>query len=282
MDAKLNEGCDQALRSVWRGYAWAGCLVVVLAPAASSMAQDQVDGFIEPYRTVDLAASEPGLVTRIDVTEGAYVPKNTQVAVLDTSVLEASLKIARQQMEARGELEAAEAELGLFMTKWRTLQRLRADGISTQEELERAAADVSIGQGRLKAAKEALAVRRLEYERIERQLENRRIRSPIDGVVTRVYREVGEYASFADPVVVTVVQLNPLRATFSVPSRAASGFQSGGSADILIGNRPVSATVEFVSPVTDPESTAVLVRVKIDNQDGSIRAGTQCALRLNR
>ena len=57
--------------------------------ASPPMSARQVDGFTEPYRTINVAALESGVITRLDAHEGEVVCKGQVLATLDSDLLEA-------------------------------------------------------------------------------------------------------------------------------------------------------------------------------------------------
>ena len=79
-----------------------------------------------------------------------------------------------------------------------------------------------------------------------------------------------------------VVQLDPLRVTFGLPTGHARRLRVGDRATILLvdDNTPVAAEIEMISPVTEAESGTVRVKMRLANPDGKLRAGVRCALSL--
>lgn len=253
----------------------------VLAQRPETAASTGMDGFIEAYYSRDLAPAEPGLIASVNVEEGRMVRANEILASLDTSTQEASLAVAQKRAMARGEIESAEAEVKLYATKLQTIQQLRFAGNATQEEVDRAAADHAIALGKLKVAKEEFEVRQLEVIRVQRAIESMRIRSPIDGMVTRIFKHKGEYAAPGDPLVLQVMQISKLRATFSVRADVAARLALNQQVTVKTMNQSAVGTVEFVSSVIDPDSGTVRVRVQIDNSTGRYRVGARCSLEID-
>ncbi len=249
--------------------------------AASATASD-IDGFTEPYRSVDVAAAEPGIIAELKVDEGQKVESGQILGQLDQRVLHASLRIAEQAMKSKGQLNSVQAELDLKSNRLRKLTILRQTDNASQEEVDRAAAEVAIANARVLTAQEALVIKKLEYARILVQIERTNIRSPIDGAITQLYREEGEFVVPTDPVVVKIVQLDPLLATFSIPSFQAETLATGELVDLTIVDAKGTAkgTVEFVSPVTDAQSGTVKVKIRLPNPGNKYRSGTKCTLHL--
>lgn len=257
-------------------------MVLLCATAAplDAASPGQNEGFTEPYRLVHLAAAEAGVIERLAVREGSRVEVGEVVAELDQSVLAASLEVARVIKDSRAALAAAEAELRLAETRFAQYERLAQASHATPEELERVRLERELAHGRVKAAEESRAVKAAEFRKIEAQLDRRRVRSPIDGVVIELHKQVGEFVAPTDPQVMTVAQLDALRATFSVPLATSRQYAVDQAVRVQIAANPgpAEAVVEFVSPVTDARSGTVTVKVRIDNAAGRYRSGERCLL----
>lgn len=262
------------------------CIVLavswVLVFSAAAAGAVQVDGFTEPNSTIDLAATETGVVAELLVREGDAVTKGQLLATLDTDILQATLEISKAQMQSTGKIDAAQAEWQVGKSKLEKLRELRAKGHASQSELERAEADCAIAEARLRMAREDQAVSALECKRIEAQLERRRIRSPIDGTVLKVFKDTGEAILPGSPNVLTLVALDPLRARFSVPGEHAGKLHAGATVTVRFPEtgQTANGTIEVVSPVIDAKSGTVPVVVIVPNEKGRLRSGSRCTLEV--
>ncbi len=248
--------------------------------APSEPATAAIEGLTEPFRRVDIAAAESGLIMGIEVQDGAVVKQGQILARLDDLVLQATLAVAKAQKEATGQLRVAEAELRLRTSRWQKLEDLLSKGHATPQEVALARSDMEVAQARVQQASEALRVKELEYARTQAQIERRLIRSPIDGVVTEVYREPWEFVSYTDPVVATIVQLDPLLAVFTVYPHQVKGLKSGDPVNVTLASSQTTARgqVTYMSPVLDAESGTMRIKVRISNGHGRYRAGDKCTL----
>jgi RND family efflux transporter MFP subunit len=239
-----------------------------------------LEGFLEPNQTIEIAAPEPGLLQRLLIQEGQTVQAGELVAELNNDVLEAALQVARKSSQAQGKLDSTQAELRLAETLLHKLADLQSRGAATAQEIERATVERDVAAAHRLAAEEEVAIRRLEAARIEREIEIRRLRSPISGVVTRKWKDPGEYVSPAEPIVATVVQLDPLVAVFAVPQSALVEVKPQSSVSIVIGDQAVETlgTVHFVSPLVDPRSGTLEVKVHVPNPKGEWHSGVRCRL----
>ena len=265
------------------------CLPVVIALVAlvsRAPAQDRIEGFIKPYVQIELAADEPGVLTAIEVDKGDQVQPDQLLAHLDTTVLESSLRIAQQRAEATGAILAATAERDLKRTYLQQIRRLRSRGTATQRELDRAVADLAVAEARLRMAEEEVALQQLECRRIEAQIARRQIRSPIGGIVAEILHEVGESLSPADPHVMTIVQLDQLRASFPVTARQVRGLERGQEVTLEYEDPAqddiveITGKVEVVAPIVDAKSETVDVEIVIENGDRVHSSGLRCWLIL--
>ena len=256
-------------------------LLALVGLSTSVRAQD-VESFAEPYRRIDVAAAESGIVLKLHVKEGDHVAADQPLADLDQDVLKASLEIARAHKDADSSLLSAQAELLLREERLAKLEELKLSGNASEEEVRRASLERELAAGRVLAAKESLAIKKLEFERIQLQLDRRTIRSPIGGYVVELFREEGEFVAPTSPMIVTVVQLDPLLVTFPVPASQALTLQERRPVTVRIDGheKPTRGEIELVSPVTNAESQTVRVRVRIPNPENRFRAGSKAWLSL--
>jgi RND family efflux transporter MFP subunit len=210
-------------------------------------------GYTEPYRLITVSAGEAGVIGEVLVKEGDRVKQGQVLARLDTAVLAAELEIARAEARLAATRRARVAELS---------QQTRV----TPEESEKAATEVTI--------KEA------QVRKIEAMIEARTMRSPVDGVVTEIKRDPSESVSVSSPHVLTVVQIDKLAANLFLPPARTATLKVGDRLDLTLldTGATVSATVDFVSPITDAASGTVRVKFTIENAGGQLRSGARCTL----
>ena len=248
----------------------------------SSLPAEEIQGFTEPYQDIDVAVAEMGIVEAVNVKEGDRVKADQILVQMDAEVLEVTVKIAKSIKESRGRLESAAEELELKTTILGKLQMLRSRQHASSQEVERAQSQKRIAEAHLHAVREELEVKTLEYERATVQLERRRLRSPIDGIVTRILKDRGESVLLNDPVLVKVVQLDPLLVIFLVPAEQARTLTNGKTIDLRIAETTTTqGKIEFISPTADPQSGLTRVRVRVPNPKERLPCGATCHLILD-
>jgi RND family efflux transporter MFP subunit len=228
-------------------------ILALLACCIADAARADVPGYTEPYKTITVSAAEPGVIESILVEEGARVKKNQILAKLDTAQHEAELEIAKSNVD-------------LQKSKVAKLEEIVRSSRISQDELDRGRTD--------------LKIRQAEMRKIQAVLDNRIMRSPVDGIVSEIKRDPSEAVSISASHVLTVVQIDRLLVNlFLTPERAAQ-LKVGSAATITLGEsgQTAPATVEFISPVTDAASGTVRVKFVIENAKGEYRSGTTARL----
>lgn len=258
------------------------CLFLLVG-LTSTARGEPLQSFTEPYRQVNVSLGEPGIISFVDVEPGSKVTKGDLLVALDTSVLKASLDVAKFRASETSSIDAAQAELKVRTERLQQLDGLRSKGHATESSFQRAYADVQIASARLKIADREILAEKLECKRIEAQIAMRQARSPINGVVAAVHREVGEAVLLNDPKVVTLVQLDKLRIRFPLPPTVATRLQPSQPITVTLPDlisRQVSGKIDRIAPLIDAKSGTVEVTVVINNADQQLRSGTRCLLSL--
>jgi RND family efflux transporter MFP subunit len=258
---------------------------VAQAQTSDSEVQDQgIEGFTEPIRKLDLIPPEPGIIASLSVHEGDRVKKDQLLGSLDCDTQQVALEIAKANMAAHGKLDSAVAERDLRRWRLAKLQKLRAEGHANDEEVTRAADELAVAEANVLTALEQHATDALEVDRIASMIERRMMRSPFDGVVTRIFREEKEFVGSNNTPVLTIMQLDKLRVIFTIPTALAVRLKADHKVLLTFpnSNQGTTGKIESISPVTEAESDTVRVKVLIDNAEGKYRCGVRCAINLNK
>ena len=170
-----------------------------------------VTGSLTAYEDSDVAAGAMGKVMSVHVERGSVVRKGDVLVKLDSRSASASLE------EARAQVTLAQSQKQLADADCERAEKLFKEGTSSVAEHDRAQA-----QCRNAAAQAASAAARLSM--LEINVTDTTIRAPFDGVVSERVVSVGEYVR-ADSKVVTLVALDPLRLSITVPESSASFIQ---------------------------------------------------------
>lgn len=265
---------------------------LILLSVANTLADPvSVLGYLEPYRSIEMDSSENGIIGEIHVKEGDEVSEGDALISLNNRVLEAQLEIAKIQAQSNAAVMVAEADLGVAQDRFEKLSRLKSSGTAHTSEVARAEADVKKAEGQVSIAQEEKQIASFRVKEIEAQIERRILRSPIDGVVLDITRDVSEPASVpssggASKPLVRVAQIDRLKLVVHVPAAQVGAIKEGGQLPVRVlqksslsterGNSAIDTvgTIEFVSRAIDPSSETLRTRLVVENRDGKLVSGS--------
>ena len=215
--------------------------------SAATLHGKQFSGYTEPYMTIDASFADDGTVSQVNVKEGDKVKKGEILATLNNSVLQVELKIAQENIH-------------LNQTRFEKLQDLVKKDLATNDEFDRATTELEIN--------------RLQADRIRALIERRTIRSPINGIVTNILKDVSEGVSSTEPML-TIVQIDQLIIDLYVDFQDAKLFKLNQMVPITFTTTADAAKgkVIFISPDTDKASRTVRIKLLIDNSSGKYSSG---------
>jgi len=216
-----------------------------------------------PDRQASVASTIAGRVASVAVHEGQRVRRGAPIARIDdptlgSAVTEGTAGVAAAQADA----EAAAAALA-------RAQRLAADGLVAEREVESARA-------RSLAAQAALVAARARSGLAVAQRSRAALVSPIDGTVLRVLRRAGELVDGtpATPIV-EIADPSVLELASDVPAQALVRLTEGSAATLTADALPgesFQGHVSAVAPAVDPSTSLGTVRVRIE-EPGHLRIG---------
>ncbi len=242
--------------TMWR---WAGVLLATWLGLTRVPAQSDsgVAGITEPFLDVTVSAPVAGTVTARCFAEGDFVKKGQVILELDKALEE--LAVTRRKLV----METLKTDLEGTRHLFATTKSVSKDDLD-KKELEYRVAEV-------------------DYRMAVEQLRRRQIMAPIDGYVTEILLEVGEDCRAQDPVL-RLVDTRQCYFVANVEAKAGHGLGTGQKANLRIeaGTGPiaVAGAVTFVSPVVDPASGLLKVKILFVNPDGKFRPGVAGELQL--
>lgn len=254
----------------------AGCL---LAPFAA-LGQGDLDCVIEASEIAEVSSSViNGIMAKVLVDRGDSVKQGQVVAQIESSVEQASVALARAQAESTTSIGAHEARVELARKELQRVRELLTSQSVAARLLDEAETDLVIEQLALDQAHEDKRIAALELERAKATLELRTIRSPVSGVVVRVYSSASE--SVEDQPIMQIAQIDPLYVEAIAPVQRLGAIREGMVLQVHpeepIGG-VLTATVSLVERVIDASSGTFGVRLELPNPEGKIPAGLRCRL----
>lgn len=258
--------------SVWLGLSLCVSLFVPFSAHAKSFA-----GLIYPLHDITLSAGVSGLVMKRAVLPGQTVKANQLLLLLDDRVQEIESNRRRIIFEDQSEVQATRDRLRILDTLLLDLRAVfNKTGSVSKDELLRLEAEQLASQGRLAQLVEQKKREQLDYESAERERLQRHILAPINGVITKVIPQVGEWAKAGDPMlhmVDTTVAVLRLAVPYSLAGKLKVGAKQLIQLEPGSSVSEVTGQIKFVSPVADAASGLVQVEVRFNNPGQRIKTG---------
>src|SRR5262245_1889582 len=175
-------------------------LVFVLAPlhvhaenGEPSVAGRSFHCLMEARVIVKLGSSVTGLISEVTVDRGDAVRAGQIVARLDSGLQEAVVAVTKARTANEFPMLFHRTEKEYLNKKLYRVQGLQQKEIATLSTLEEAAVAATRSENSEREAELNLKISQLELKREEAALDQRAIRSPVDGIVTERVLYSGEY-----------------------------------------------------------------------------------------
>ena len=259
-------------------------LAAWLAPAAGTAQLAEHDCIIEARQSIDVRSPVEGVIESIRVRRGQSVRRGELLATLSSGPERAALELAQSRATMQGELKSAEARVELSRKKWLRADELQKKNFVSESARDEAEAEYRLATEQLRAARENRRLAELDVNRAREVLDQRSIRSPVNGVVVDVLLRPGELMSSnqKDPIM-KIAEVDPLNVELVLPVSQFGRIRSDQPAVVLpeepVGGR-YRARVEVVDRVVDAASGTFGVRLRLPNPENRIPAGIKCRVRF--
>lgn len=203
---------------------------------------------IKAFEEVHLVPSTPGRIERIYVEVGSRVKKGDLLVQMDQT-----------------QLQSAEIQLKNLETDYKRLDTLQKVGSVTRQQFDQISTQLEIARTNVEFLKE-----------------NTRLVAPFNGIVSGKYFENGEMysgtpnTSAGKAAILSIVQINPLKAIVSVPETYYPLVNEGMKTDILCDIYPdetYAGEIMRKYPTIDVLTHSFQVEIKIDNPGEKLRPG---------
>lgn len=236
---------------------------------------------IEPFQRVELRSPIEARIHAMNVDRGAEVRKGQILVELDSAAEKVALEAARYRAVMDGQIKTAESRLVGATEKFNRRDQLVAEKFISAQDRDDSLAEMRVAEASLIEAKDNRRLAVIEEQRLNEMLEQRRLRSPFNGVVTERLKHVGEMATTGENArpILRLAQTHPLRVEVVLPV-ALYGKLRAGQRAMVETESPLSArynaTVSIVDRVVDSASGTFGVRLELPNPNGAIPAGVKC------
>lgn len=227
-------------------------------------------GAIQALRTVAVKSQVDGMIAQVHFKEGDEVAAGALLVTLDRRPFENSLRIARADLaNALAESQKASNDVTRY-------QRLDQQDAISKEQFAVLNTKAETTRALVQAKEAALANAELLLGYAE-------IRAPIAGCTGQIMLHEGALvkANDVNQSIVTLNQLAPISAAFSVPESALSAIRAAmteGSATVAVMDRAsgvarTDGKLSFVDNAVDPTTGTITLKAVFNNADHTLWPG---------
>ncbi len=256
-------------------------------------------GLIESTESI-ISAETSGRVLARYVDEGSSVGPGDTLVLIDTTRVALQLDAARagltaakaRRNAAETERRRAQEQVSFMATELARIEKLRASGTATEQQLDRADHEHTQALIAVPAATANIAALEAEIERLaadianlQQQLDDCTPVAPMAGRITESFVEIGELLSLGRPIV-KVARLDTMEvevylptgkfASVSVGDSASVDTESGGtvySGRVVWTSQEAEFTPKNVQTAKTRANLVFAVKVEIPNTDGNLKIG---------
>ncbi|HZM00137.1 MAG TPA: efflux RND transporter periplasmic adaptor subunit [Planctomycetota bacterium] len=251
--------------------------------------EDEFNGWTAAVQSVDVRSRVRGHIEQVNFEDGEIVEQGALLFSLDARPFEADVEAATARRAAY------EAQLVADRREQARLEELLGKGGASQKQVEKKQADV-------KALEAEIAAITSDIKRLQLDIEFSKITSPIAGRASRALLTAGNLvgAGGSDPVLTTVVCVDPIHVYFDVPERVLLKIRTETQATnpvqlgrALAGRQlpftfgldtdegfPRQGVLDFAENVVDAGTGTLRLRGTVSNPDGFLLAGARVKVRL--
>ena len=252
-------------------------LAAALAVPLPAAAVQALGCLIEPDRVADVGSPVVAVIDSVEVERGQPVKQGQVLVVLRAGVERAAFDAARSRADASADVQAAASNAKFNHDRLLRAEDLFRQNFISQQALDQARTESQMADQRLTQAREQQAISRQDRGVAAAQLQQRTIRSPMDGVVAERYMSAGERAD--DKPLLRIARVDPLRVQLVLPTTLYGQVKPDNEVSVvpeLPGAVPLTAKVSMVDRVIDPASNTFRVQLTLPNPDLSLPAGLRC------
>jgi multidrug efflux system membrane fusion protein len=244
----------------------------------------ELTGSTSAFQSVDLVARIEGFLQSIGFTDGATVPKDQQLFVIEPEPYQAKLA------EAQASVDQTTAALATAQSEYDRQGRMIKDKATSQESLEQAQSNLATAKANLEQANADLTLAQINLSYTE-------VKAPFDGRMGRHLVDVGNLVGAGTPTTLaTIEQIDPLYVYFTLNEidvlRIKEAMRQRGVEKAPIGTLPIfvglqteegfphEGTLDFVNSGLDTSTGVLQLRALLKNSDNVFLPGLFVRVRV--
>lgn len=219
-------------------------------------------GTAAPFKKVSVPARSAGVIETAPPIEGTEIRSGEVILTVDRADYELRMELARNQQKVA---EISNNQAGNENNRISKLYEASAttaqnrDNVSYANQISRANLNLTGTQVKIAG----------------RALNETKILSPVDGIISVRYCEAGEFIDKGKPIV-EVLNIDVIKANMKIPEQYINGIKTGEVIEVMTdgcGEKKFSGRICSVVPVGDAATHSFNVLALIDNTNHEIKPG---------
>ena len=236
-----------------------------------------VIGHVEAINSVNLQPQVSGYLEEVRFDEGSVVKEGDVLFVIEKQRYQATADLRK------AELDAAKASLTKIEKDYRRQKSLNQQKFASEARLDEAYSSLLQAQAAVKQTE-------ANYNLAKIDLEHAEIKAPFSGKIGKAKVTEGNFVSSATGVLASIVQMNPVRITFSMTDKEISSVLQSGmqnkhvSARIELPNGKVikmDSINEFMDNSIDTNTATIAVYAEFMNDDELLIPGSYVNMKID-
>ncbi len=235
-------------------------------------------GYVTARRAATVSAKITGKVSEVLIEEGTVVKEGQVLARLDDASAQRALSLAEAQLgAARRALAETAVRIRQAEINRKRQQKLAAQGVTSQQDLDAANADADSFAAHLAALREDVTVADRQVAVQRQAIDDTIIRAPFAGIAVTKDAQPGEMISpvsagggFTRTGICTLVDMKSLEIDVDVNESYINRVKPGQKAQAVLDAYPdwtIPAHVITVIPTADRQKATVKVRLAFEELD---------------
>jgi HlyD family secretion protein len=256
----------------------------VLAPITQGDVVESVQstGTVQPLTQVQVGAQISGRIAKVFVDFNSIVKKGDVLAEIDPTLLGATVEQNKAQLTAaQAQVTRAQAALTTSQASLDRFEKLRAENLASQADVDQARGQRDVAQADLAAAKAQIVQTRAQLNYSTANMTYARIFAPIDGLVVSRNVDPGQTvaASLQAPVLFVIAQdLRKMRILAEIDEADVGKLKEGMTAEASVdafAGEVFKGTVSQVryNPNSVQGVVTYLAVVDVENPEMKLRPG---------
>ncbi|MCI5968486.1 efflux RND transporter periplasmic adaptor subunit [Helicobacter sp.] len=231
---------------------------------------------LESLQSVNVYARVEGILLEQNFVEGGFVKEGDKLFKIDPSKYQASLNIAQAQLlSAQATFEAASRD-------WKRAQRLFEENALSPREYDSAQSAYESANAAVANAKASLDIAKIDLGYTD-------VRATASGKIGMKRYDIGDLVGKVggDNVLVTITQLDPIHAEFSIPSSDYYFVRTLHQENVRVhyilpdgSQYNKEGKIDFIDSVLDVNTATIKARALVENPEHLLIPGEFSRIRL--